>query len=264
VSNLYWLTDAQMERLKPFFPKSHGNSAIAADLGLHRGEVFEAHKTLELRSNFDVRKTARHYRLPRNGGTRMEAVFLLLIVALAFVAYRARSGRSRKTEQGGGIEISIHGPRRPSGAEKRPGHEQNPALEKLALPEDPRVEKWVGWNFCGHVEVAGVQHHKDAATEAYRMYRLDSDVSLIRDPGNQHDPNAIQVVFGEKLVGFIDRETAALAAKLLSPDMPIRAKYKKGWLGKSGFLELHIQPLMPDSKSRKANGWVAAPRSAQT
>lgn len=26
MSNLYWLTDAQMERLKPFFPKSHGPS----------------------------------------------------------------------------------------------------------------------------------------------------------------------------------------------------------------------------------------------
>lgn len=24
MSNLYWLSDAQMERLKPFFPKSHG------------------------------------------------------------------------------------------------------------------------------------------------------------------------------------------------------------------------------------------------
>ncbi|SOC05792.1 hypothetical protein SAMN05877831_108162, partial [Rhodobacter maris] len=24
MSNLYWLTEAQMERLKPFFPKSHG------------------------------------------------------------------------------------------------------------------------------------------------------------------------------------------------------------------------------------------------
>ena len=26
--NLYWLTDAQMERLKPFFPKSHGKSRV--------------------------------------------------------------------------------------------------------------------------------------------------------------------------------------------------------------------------------------------
>ena len=27
MSNLYWLTDAQMERLKPFFPKSHESPA---------------------------------------------------------------------------------------------------------------------------------------------------------------------------------------------------------------------------------------------
>ena len=32
MSNLYWLTDAQMERLTPFFPKSHASlaSMIAA------------------------------------------------------------------------------------------------------------------------------------------------------------------------------------------------------------------------------------------
>ena len=24
MSNLFWLSEAQMERLKPFFPKSHG------------------------------------------------------------------------------------------------------------------------------------------------------------------------------------------------------------------------------------------------
>jgi len=28
MSNLYWLTDAQMERLKPFFPKSHGKPCV--------------------------------------------------------------------------------------------------------------------------------------------------------------------------------------------------------------------------------------------
>jgi hypothetical protein len=27
MSNLFWLTDEQMERLKPFFPKSHGKAA---------------------------------------------------------------------------------------------------------------------------------------------------------------------------------------------------------------------------------------------
>ena len=28
MSNLYWLTDEQMERLRPFFPKSHGRPRV--------------------------------------------------------------------------------------------------------------------------------------------------------------------------------------------------------------------------------------------
>ena len=28
MSNLFWLTDAQMERLRPFFPKSHGKPRV--------------------------------------------------------------------------------------------------------------------------------------------------------------------------------------------------------------------------------------------
>jgi transposase len=28
MSNLYWLTDEQMERLRPFFPKSHGKPRV--------------------------------------------------------------------------------------------------------------------------------------------------------------------------------------------------------------------------------------------
>lgn len=30
MSNLYWLSEAQMERLKPFFPKSHGKPCQSA------------------------------------------------------------------------------------------------------------------------------------------------------------------------------------------------------------------------------------------
>jgi transposase len=28
MSNLYWLTDAQMDRLRPFFPKSRGRARV--------------------------------------------------------------------------------------------------------------------------------------------------------------------------------------------------------------------------------------------
>ena len=28
MSNLFWLTEAQMDRLRPFFPKSHGRPRV--------------------------------------------------------------------------------------------------------------------------------------------------------------------------------------------------------------------------------------------
>jgi transposase len=39
MSNLYWLTEAQMERLKPFFPKSHGKPRVD-DLRVLSGIIF--------------------------------------------------------------------------------------------------------------------------------------------------------------------------------------------------------------------------------
>ena len=36
MSNLFWLTDEQMERLKPFFPKSHGKPRVDDQRGLIR------------------------------------------------------------------------------------------------------------------------------------------------------------------------------------------------------------------------------------
>src|SRR5512140_1575570 len=39
MSNLFWLTDEQMERLKPFFPKSHGKPRVD-DLRVLSGIIF--------------------------------------------------------------------------------------------------------------------------------------------------------------------------------------------------------------------------------
>ena len=134
-------------------------------------------------------------------------------------------------------------------------------MKKLTLKDDPRVEKWVGWNFCAWVEIAGIRYRKEAALAAYRNYQLDSDVVLLREPTNQYDPNAVQVLFGNLLVGYLPAYLAESASKNLSEDMPIRAKYTKAYLGQTGYLELTIQPLMPDFKSRKANGWKAASKN---
>ena len=39
MSNLYWLSEAQMARLQPFFPKSHGKPRVD-DLRVLSGRIF--------------------------------------------------------------------------------------------------------------------------------------------------------------------------------------------------------------------------------
>lgn len=39
MSNLFWLTEAQMARLRPFFPKSHGHPRVH-DLRVLSGIIF--------------------------------------------------------------------------------------------------------------------------------------------------------------------------------------------------------------------------------
>ncbi len=45
MSNLFWLTDAQMARLRPFFPKSHGRPCVD-DPSVVSGIIFINHNGL--------------------------------------------------------------------------------------------------------------------------------------------------------------------------------------------------------------------------
>ncbi|WP_177177930.1 HIRAN domain-containing protein [Citreimonas salinaria] len=119
---------------------------------------------------------------------------------------------------------------------------------------------WVNWNICGWVEVAGIQFRRDDALWAFRKAKEGDGFELKRDHQNPHDPNAIEVWFKGRHVGFIDRDIAALAATNFPSDMPLKAEYISGWSGGNGFVRLTIQPLMPNSKSRKDNGWDIAKR----
>ena len=42
MSNLFWLTDAQMERLKPFFPKSHGKPRVGRQTRSQRDNLHQS------------------------------------------------------------------------------------------------------------------------------------------------------------------------------------------------------------------------------
>lgn len=130
-----------------------------------------------------------------------------------------------------------------------------PGYTEHQLEDDPRVSKWVGWNFHGRVEVVGIQFRREDALKAFTRTPEGSEVELVRDPNNDHDPNAIEVWFGNHHVGYMPKGTAKEAAKRFPLDMPIRARYVDGWMGDTGYIRLTIQPLMPDAKSRKEHGW---------
>lgn len=66
--------------------------------------------------------------------------------------------------------------------------------------------------------VRGEDHYRAAideliGPEAEGLFLTPAD--LVRDPGNQHDANAIRVEIDEQLVGYIDRELAATFAPAL-------------------------------------------------
>jgi hypothetical protein len=64
------------------------------------------------------------------------------------------------------------------------------------------------------VSVAGVRYRPDAAVGP------GDPLQLRRDPANEHDPNAIEVLAGGELVGFVPRELAAELAPELDAGKP--------------------------------------------
>jgi HIRAN domain-containing protein len=65
--------------------------------------------------------------------------------------------------------------------------------------------------------VAGAAgHHADAL----ETVELGAPLALRRDPGNEHDPNAIQVLAGEHQIGWVPRELAAELAPAIDSGRP--------------------------------------------
>lgn len=128
------------------------------------------------------------------------------------------------------------------------------------LPKPPHlvVEKWVGWNVCGYTRVVGVTAYRRNAERTATNSRLDTPLKLARDPDNPHDQNAIMVLDGRSLVGYIDRYVAKALNEKFSIEMPIRAIFKYGYVGETGAISIDILPQMPSAKERKANGWQSS------
>jgi len=62
--------------------------------------------------------------------------------------------------------------------------------------------------------IVGAKHHPGALTMLGKMSD-DASVTLVREPDNPHDPNAVAVFYAQVKLGFIRREKAAeIAAEM--------------------------------------------------
>ena len=59
------------------------------------------------------------------------------------------------------------------------------------------------------IRIAGVAGAARHHAEALERPALGAALTLRRDPGNEHDPNAIQVLAGGEQIGWVPREIAA-------------------------------------------------------
>ena len=117
------------------------------------------------------------------------------------------------------------------------------------------VKKWVGWNFCGWIRVAGVTAYRENAERTANSCPENKVLTLIREPENEHDRNAVMVLDAGKLIGYIDRQTSSELSRRFATDMPIRALFKRGYVGEGGAIAIDILPQMPSAKERKASAW---------
>ena len=104
-------------------------------------------------------------------------------------------------------------------------------------------------------EVVGTHRYQDALAPLVEQAGPNGELiaELVREPGNQHDPNAIRVVAGGQTVGYLDRSEAADYQPLLRHLEGLRRRALCRALltreGKYGEFSIEIEgiPEPPDS-----------------
>ena len=127
-------------------------------------------------------------------------------------------------------------------------------LRRLLGGKDQPVQSDVRWFDVptgGSFEVAGVVHHKQDIAKVIPPVRgdpqtLEVAAVLRRDPANEHDPNAVEVLIGGRLVGYVPRASAEdwsyFLMRLEREGLSARATARV-WVGESAwFVTLLARP----------------------
>lgn len=126
-------------------------------------------------------------------------------------------------------------------------------LRRLLGGEDKQeqsVTTWFDVPAVGSFEVAGVVHHKQDIAKVIPSVRgepetLEVPAILRRDPANAFDPNAVEVLIGGQLVGYVPRGSAEAWSGFLSrlerEGLAARATARV-WVGENAwFVTIHAR-----------------------
>ena len=75
--------------------------------------------------------------------------------------------------------------------------------------------------------VVGSRYHDGALDALYRAAEGQA-VELVRQPDNKYDPNAVQVLIGEVMCGFVPRQDAVQVAAKLDAGKTVTAQVYGG------------------------------------
>lgn len=70
--------------------------------------------------------------------------------------------------------------------------------------------------------IAGTGHHCSPAIA--QGLRLGKRLDLVREPANDHDPDAIAVQLGQQRIGYVPRRHNTVLARLLDAGKTLRAR----------------------------------------
>ena len=111
--------------------------------------------------------------------------------------------------------------------------------------------------YAGNPGVAGIQHRK---AEAIKFANANNqELSLEREPGNQHDANAIKLVgiSGAKkfFIGYVPKE---VAEQIVSTGLydTVKVRLKRIYLGEDDFLEIQYDIVGPKTEKKKFDGFI--------
>lgn len=168
-------------------------------------------------------------------------MYLFGVLVLVFVGYFLFFNKKATIEQGS---------RKPVVSRKVQDSKQGATTFDSPIPTGYQI-------FAKNLPVAGMAYRKSDAIKFSRAN--NQELSLEREPNNQHDPNAIKLIgisgSNKFFIGYLPKE---LSEQIVDTGLfdNLRARLTRIYVGKDDFLEFHYQIVGPKVEKKKFDDFL--------